>query len=337
MVSSTMRNLALCMGLWCGSVAATEFSVNAGDDLIGLPGYITSVYADTLIDIGRAYKLGYEEIRLANPGVDAWLPGEGTEVLLPTQFVLPAAARTGIVINIAEYRMYFYFAVDGEQRVRSFPISIGRMDWGTPLGRSSIIKKVRSPSWYPPKSIRDEWAADGRKLGTHVPPGPDNPLGKYALRLSIPGYLIHGTNRPAGVGMRVTHGCLRMFPEDIAWLFPQVPVNTPVRIVNQPFKLGWFGEDLYLEVHPPLKDSGASEEDMDGKIVVHPPDGATGIDENGLLTGITELYIEATRDRAATVDWELVNKVYEERLGIPVKVGTAAEQSVATIKKAAGE
>jgi L,D-transpeptidase ErfK/SrfK len=327
--SRKIRNLILCIGLLtgisAGSVSAGEYSISAGDDLIGSPGRIVSIYEDTLLDIARAHKLGYEEIRLANPGVDAWLPGEGTLVRLPTQFVLPNAQRKGIVINIAEYRMYYYFEAGGEQWVRTFPISIGRMDWGTPLGRASVIKKVRNPSWYPPQSIRDEWAADGRTLGTHVPAGPDNPLGEYALRLSIPGYLIHGTNRPAGVGMRVTHGCIRMFPEDIEWLFPQIPVDTPVRIVNQPFKLGWHENELYLEVHPPLEEGGLSEENEDGEIVLEDPDAEADEVSSWSITDITELYILMTRERAAIIDWELVNTVYETRSGVPVKVGIADE------------
>ncbi len=237
---------------------------------------------------------------------------------LPTQFILPDAQRSGIVINIAEYRMYYYFEAGGNEWVRTFPISIGRMDWGTPLGRASITTKVENPSWYPPQSIRE--------LEAHVPPGPDNPLGEYALRLSIPGYLIHGTNRPAGVGMRVTHGCIRMFPEDIEWLFPQVPVNTPVRIVNQPIKLGWSGDDLYLEVHPPLEEGGASEESADGTIVVQNPDEDSAAVDAGSMTDVTEIYIQATRERGAIVDWELVNSVYAQRLGIPVKVGVADER-----------
>jgi len=329
-VSSTLQRLALCTGFLCGSLAgpvsAAEYSLATQDDLIGSPGHTVSVYDDTLIDIARTNQLGYEEIRLANPGVDAWLPGEGTDVQLPTQFVLPQAKRSGIVINIAEYRMYYYFEADGDARVRTFPISIGRMDWGTPLGRAAIIKKVKNPSWYPPRSIRDEWAADGRELGSHVPPGPDNPLGEYALRLSIPGYLIHGTNRPAGVGMRVTHGCIRMFPEDIEWLFPKVPVDTPVRIVNQPIKLGWSGDDLYLEVHPSLAEGGASEEDAEGEIVTQGTDETIVGVSSSSMTDIIELYVEVTRDRTASVDWDLINTVYEERLGMPVKIGTVDER-----------
>ena len=329
-VYRVMRHLVFCLWLLsmthASSVSAAELSLTSGDDLIGSPGRIASIYEDTLVDIARAHQIGYEEIRLANPGVDAWLPGDGTEVRLPTQFILPDAQRNGIVINIAEYRMYYFYTAAGDEWVRTFPISIGRMDWGTPLGRASIVKKVKNPSWYPPQSIRDEWAADGRKLEAHVPPGPDNPLGDYALRLSIPGYLIHGTNRPAGVGMRVTHGCIRMFPEDIEWLYPQVPVDTPVRIVNQPIKLGWLGNDLYLEVHPSLEEGGASEESADGTILLQTSDEAMIVDDDSSMTDITEIYIQTTRERAAIVDWELVNTVYEERLGIPVKVGVAEEQ-----------
>lgn len=288
------------------SAAAETFVLAEGQDVMGAPGIVQSSYEDTLLDIGRRYGLGYEEIRRANPTVDVWLPGGGTTIHLPTQFVMPQASRVGLVINIAEYRMYFFSTMDDQTQVASFPISIGRMDWGTPLGRSSIVKKVVKPSWYPPASIREEWAADGRVLESRVPPGPDNPLGDYAMRLSIPGYLIHGTNRPAGVGMRVTHGCIRMFPEDIERLFPAVPVNTPVQIVNQPYKLGWFGEDLYLEVHAPLAETEAS---------------ATSGDLT--LTSITRLYIQVTRHRSAVVDWDLVEKVFQDQRGIPTVIGHA--------------
>ncbi len=306
---------------------AQDFVVDDARSLIGQLTTVRSLYEDTLVDIARVHGLGYEEIRLANPDVDAWLPGEGTEVRLPTQFVLPKANRRGLVINIAEYRMY-YFVRDGDQTtVSTFPISIGRMDWGTPLGRASIVKKVRDPSWYPPKSIRDEWAADGRELAERVPPGPDNPLGKFAMRLSIPGYLIHGTNRPAGVGMRVTHGCIRMFPEDIEYLYPGVPVDTPVQIVNQPYKLDWDGDDLYLEVHPPLSSSereAAGAEDPNGT-------------DPWSLTSITELYIRVTETRQADVDWSLIDEVYAQRLGIPVKVGRARVAGTVTLSARRGQ
>jgi len=283
---------------------AREYVIAEVDGVFGMVGTVQSGYQDTLLDIGRRYNLGYEEIRGANPTVDIWLPGDETEVTLPTQYVLPRAARNGLVINIAEYRMYYFTRKNDQVVVATFPISIGRMDWATPLGRSSIVKKVTKPAWFPPESIREEWAADGRELASRVPPGPDNPLGDYALRLSIPGYLIHGTNRPAGVGMRVTHGCIRMFPEDIEWLFPQIPLDTPVRLVNQPFKMGWSGADLFLEVHAPLEEA-------------EPGQAPT-------LTAITELYVQVTRDRPAEVNWKLVDEVFRARLGTPVKIGREA-------------
>ncbi|MCK6370145.1 MAG: L,D-transpeptidase family protein [Gammaproteobacteria bacterium] len=257
-----------------------------------------------MIDIGKRTGLGYEELRRANPGVDVWLPGEGTEIVLPKRFVLPVAAREGVIVNIAEFRLYYFKQSDGAQSVATFPVSIGRMDWSTPLGRHRIAAKQVRPTWYPPKSIREEHAADGRFLATAVPPGPDNPLGEYAMRLSVSSYLIHGTNKPAGIGMQVTHGCIRMNPEDISWLFPQIRVGTPVQIVNQPVKFGWSPDGLFLEVHPVI-------------------DGDTQSTERG-MTVLTEAYVEATRERPADIDWQLVEEVYRAKLGIPLRVGTDA-------------
>jgi L,D-transpeptidase ErfK/SrfK len=314
---------------------ADEFILPGSDDVIGDVGVVRSVYEDTLLDIGRRYNLGYEEMRRANPEVDVWLPGEGTEVMLPTRFVLPRARRNGLVINIAEYRMYFFTQQNDQTIVATFPISIGRMDWGTPLGRSSIVTKVRNPAWYPPVSIREEWAADGRTLERIVPPGPDNPLGEYAMRLSIPGYLIHGTNRPAGVGMRVTHGCIRMYPEDIEWLYPKIPVDTPVEIVNQPVKLGWSGDELVLEVHAPLARRAKPEPeegvDPDEELIAEPElveEAGEESVEDLTQTSITELYVELTRDKPASVDWDLVDEVFRDQLGIPVIIGSAADEPV---------
>ena len=306
---------------------AAEYVLEDGVDLIGETGKTSTVYADTLIDIARIHRLGYEEIRLANPGVDTWIPGEGTAVRLPTQFILPRSGRQGIVINLAEYRMYYFYRNDNSSGVRTFPISIGRMDWETPLGTARVIAKAKDPSWYPPASIRQEWAADGRELGAIVPPGPDNPLGRFAMRLDIPGYLIHGTNRPAGVGMRVTHGCIRMFPEDIEWLFGRAALETRVEIVNQPFKVGWSGADLYLEVHPPLEEGSASLESAEGDIVLQAPAATATQNDRWSQTAITRLVAAATADRAASIDWQQVDRVFAERSGIPVKIGTAVAQT----------
>lgn len=230
-------------------------------DLVGRVQVVEAAHEDTLLDIARRHQLGHDEILLANPGVDRWLPGEGTRVTLPTRFILPAGERVGLVLNVPEMRLYYYppAGKGGRPEVRTWPVSVGRMDWTTPLGSWKISRKQTDPAWYPPASIREEAAARGEPLPELVPPGPDNPLGQYALRLSVPGYLIHGTNKPWGIGMRVTHGCVRMYPEDIAALYQDVAVGTPVRIVSQTVKAGWLLGTLYLEVHPPL------EEDRPGR------------------------------------------------------------------------
>ena len=233
---------------------------SAAQEVVGETQVLFARHENTLPGIAREYNLGYEEIRHANPGVDVWLPGEGTPIFLPTAAILPDAPRAGIVINVASMRLLYYTAypqtgVDGEtERVAltSHPIGIGREGWATPVGQATITQKARDPVWYPPASVRAEHAANGDPLPSIVPPGPDNPLGRHALALSMPGYLIHGTNKPSGVGMRVSHGCIRLYPEDVEALFDRVPSGTPVHIVDQPVLAGWRDGELYLEVHRPL-------------------------------------------------------------------------------------
>ena len=182
----------------------------------------------------------------ANPKVDMWVPGDGKDVLVPDFHVLPKAPREGLVMNLAEKRLYYYPSAN---EVQVFSVGVGRDGWETPVGSYSIIEKIKDPTWTPPASIRKEHAEKGDPLPAVVPAGPDNPLGAYAMRLSNPSYLIHGTNKPWGVGMPVSHGCTRMYPEDIEALFPKVEKGTPVRIVNQPYKVGWSGDQLFLEVN----------------------------------------------------------------------------------------
>lgn len=297
-----------------GSSAAAETLMQpaAGSDLVGEPRAVAARHEDTLIDIARRHSLGYEEIVNANPGVDPWLPGAGVEIDLPKRRLLPMAARTGIVINLPEHRLYYYPPAKpgAPAEVRSFPVSIGKMDWHTPLGSTRIVQKIKDPQWYPPKSVRDEHAKNGDILSTVVPAGPDNPLGRFAMRLGIPGgaYLIHGTNRPAGVGMQVTHGCMRLYPEDIEELFGEVPVNTVVNIVNQPFKIGWHAGHLWIEVHPALKED-----------TVDPP----------TLTDLTRLVVQATREKLVPVDWTLVQHAFSEARGMPVRVSLESQAFLA--------
>ncbi len=248
---------------WLGSVAitqATEYPLpsNPEDSLIGDEPhkikYAIARHEDTLLDIARRYDIGQNQILLANPDVDRWLPGEGTKVRIPNSYILPEAPRQGVVLNLPEFRLYYY-PKKRPDIVITHPISIGRIDWETPLGKTYIRAKTKNPVWIPPKSIKEEHAKEGEILPDVYPAGPDNPLGLYALRLGIPGYLIHSTNKPYGVGMRVSHGCIRMYPEDIEKLFPDIKVGTAVYIVDQPVKVGWLKDNtLYIEVHPALKD-----------------------------------------------------------------------------------
>ena len=341
-----------------------------GFDVIGAVSTIVARHEDTLVDVARRHGLGYEDIVRANPEVNPWLPGAGTEIVLPTRYVLPPGPREGVILNLAEYRMYYYPKPDKGQTavVMTYPISIGRMDWETPIGRTRIISKVRDPAWYPPKSVREEHAAEGRPLPNIVPPGPDNPLGRFAMRLDIPGYLIHSTNRPAGVGMRVTHGCIRMFPEDIEHLFEKIDVRTPVRIINEPVKIGWFGDELVMEVHPvlapppvpdsvdtPVPDSELAAESDNGQSLVEVPvDDSMGasmaaseaapVDEKTAppidnsvdvvvkdpLTYVTEQFIAATDVRAGELDWHRVEALIERSDGMPSAVGRGIKNAAAS-------
>ncbi len=307
---TTASGLAAALLAVASPASAETLPLVQGSDLVGTLGIARADYSETLTDIGRRSGLGYEDMVRANPGIDPWLPGDGTEVVLPTRFVLPAGLRQGVLVNIAEYRLYYFTRVDGAEAVATFPISIGRMDWETPIGRHRVLSKQKNPAWYPPDSIRAEHAADGDILPDVIPPGPDNPLGAYAMRLSRSGYLIHGTNKPVGIGMQVTHGCIRMYPEDIEWLYPLVPVGAAVEIVSQPYKFGWAPDGLYLEVHPPL-------------------DGDTAAWEHG-MTQVTQAYVRATEGRPARVDWDLVEEVYRAKLGIPVRVGDVLPQGDAS-------
>ena len=303
MFSRILFLLSALLGCAAASAATYPLPQN-GDSVIGEVQYAVASHEDTLLDIGRRYGVGYEEIVAANPGVDPWLPGEGAQVLIPSRYILPDDAREGVVVSLAEHRLYYFPKPKSGQpaTVETYPISIGKMDWKTPLGLTRIVDKRVRPTWYPPESVRKEHEADGRPLPRAVPPGPDNPLGEYAMRLGIPGgaYLIHGTNRPAGVGMQVTHGCIRMYPEDIAHFFQIVPVNTPVRMIDRPYKMGWRGDDLFIEVHAPLE----------GELTP----------EVRSLTNLTRLLVSATHDRPVAIDWAKAEQAFAQASGVPEAV-----------------
>jgi L,D-transpeptidase ErfK/SrfK len=237
-------------------VAMYEFTLVPQNDVVGIVQVTRAREEDTLSDLARRFNVGYEEMVSANPGVDPWLPGSGTEIVIPTAFVLPDAKRQGIVINLAAMRLfYFPKAKPGEpQKVVTHPIGIGRVGWRTPQGSTTVVSKTEAPAWTPTPAIRREHAADGNPLPKVVPPGPDNPLGTHVLRLGWPEYAIHGTDKPPSIGLRGTHGCLRLYPEDIVGLYDAVPLGTPVTVVNQPLLLGWQGDTLVMQAYPVLED-----------------------------------------------------------------------------------
>ncbi len=288
------------------SFAATYNLPPAEENVIGKSLHVLANHEDTLLTIARLYGLGYREIRIANPGVDPWLPGENTRVVVPSRFILPDAPRKGIVINIAEMRLYYFpkSAKGGNRKVITYPISIGRGDWQTPLGVTRVTRKVKDPTWYPPESIRKEHQERGDTLEKVVPPGPDNPLGEFALKLGLPGYLIHGTNKPSGIGMQVTHGCIRLYPSDIEVLYRRVQVGTPVRIVNQPIKAGWLSGELYLEIHPPGEQNQAINAYRD-------------------LTPVVRQIVFATKRKPDyPIDWDRVRRIATHPRGVVLPVNT---------------
>ncbi|SUO95667.1 L,D-transpeptidase family protein [Suttonella ornithocola] len=269
-----------------------------GVDLVGMVRQVTAKQEDTVLDIGRSFGVGVEAMQNANPSVDIWYPGEGTKVLVPTRYILPDVPHEGIVINLPEMRLY-YFPKD-EKVVYVYAVGIGREDWATPLGVQTITEKRPNPTWTPPASIRAEHAAKGDPLPAVVAAGPNNPLGLFAMRLSNPSYLIHGTNKPWGVGMRVSHGCIRMFPEGIEELFKMVPKGEKVNIIKQEMKVGWFGDELYLEYHPPIDEDNLSAQ--------------------AAMQQALDLVNQKAAERGLTVSEDLIRAVVNEASGMPVSV-----------------
>ncbi|MEO8308643.1 MAG: L,D-transpeptidase family protein [Pseudomonadota bacterium] len=291
------------------------------DDVVGVVQVVVTSKQDTLPDIARRFNIGYEEIVRANPGVDPWLPGAGREVVVPTQFVLPSAPREGIVINIAALRIYYYQPVKpGEKQVvYTHPIGIGKVGWSTPEGSTKVISKQKDPVWNPPASVRAEHKENGEILPKVVPAGPDNPLGRYKFTLGWPSYLIHGTNKPYGVGLRSSHGCIRLYPEDVEKLFGMVGPGTKVTVVNQPFVFGWHNEQLYLQAY------GAMEDDKRDWAKAQP---------KLLSKTMTKRIQSELKARDATVDWDRVAEIAKDPRGLALSV-TQKDQDVAAVIKAA--
>ena len=294
---------ALVIAILAGVPAiAAEYSIARGQKVIGEQRPYAIQQGDVFPDIARRFDIGYTALVAANPGVDPWVPGLGRRITIPSLFILPDAPQQGIVINLAQWRL-FYFPPGGG-RVETYPLGLGTIGQRTPIGATRVVRKDPNPAWYPPASIR----AEKPELPAIVPPGPDNPLGAYALRLGWPTYLIHGTNKPDGVGRNVSHGCIRLYPEDIAKLFAAVAVGTPVRTVEQQATAGWIDDGLYVQIYP--SKSQTEEIDIDQPAT---PEAAEGVRE--LVSAAAGAYVE-------TVDWLAVEEARNQRSGMPVRVAT---------------
>ena len=312
---------------------ATTYELNNSTDTI--IGKIDSAVVgrdNTLLDVAREFGFGYQDLKLLNPTIDTWMPNDGELVQLPSRFILPNAARKGIVLNIPEMRLYFYPPhKKGEpDKVITYPLGIGRQGWDTPYKQTHIIGKKKHPDWRPPESIRQEHEDAGDPLPEVVKAGPDNPLGEHALRLGLPAYLIHGTNKPWGIGMRVSHGCIRLYPEDIAELFEKVKVGTAVNIINNPYKIGEEDGVLYLEAHPPLI---PAVKDEYGDIIE-----TTDKNSGENFTQVVEMIVDSTEENKYIIDWGMAKIVSEETKGIPVAIGLyVPEQAESTGENKDGE
>lgn len=258
-------------------------------------------HEDTFVHLARDYNLGFTEMRAANPYVDPWLPGKGTKLILPARHLLPDSGREGIVINLPEMRLYAY--VNGDEAPTTFPIGIGREGLKTPEGKTKITRKKAGPTWTPTPRMRKE----DPELKSYYPPGPDNPLGTHALYLGWPTYAIHGTNKPFGIGRRISSGCIRMYPENIVKLFGIIPVGTKVQVVDQPIKLAWIDDRLYLEAHPDMEQAIQMEE---YGVVTSPK-----LSEKDL-----KRIIAAAGDYEEKLRWPAIRMAIKERHGYPVEV-----------------
>ena len=278
-------------------VEKNEFSVAKGDDVIGRLRLFTLEKGDTLPDIARHFSLGLNGVSATNPGVDIWVPEAGKRIMLPLSFILPDAPRKGIVINLAAMRL-FQFKGNGESlAVLTFPAGVGTEERPSPMGQMRVERKVSRPTWHVPASIAKDHLKKGDPLPAAVLPGPQNPLGEYALYLSAPSYLIHGTNKPASIGLRATNGCIRLYPESVKKLYENTPAKTPVNFVNQPYLLGRSDGTVYLEVHASTEESDVAELDK-------------------VYAKLKTIEKESGR----TLDWNKIKNVLAEARGIPVPV-----------------
>ena len=292
------------------SIPKNYFMVDEKVDVLGRLAVMRLEKGEALPEIARHFSLGINTLAAANPGTDIWLPKAGDRIVLPLSFILPEADREGIVINLAAMRLFSFKKEGNLQAVATFPVGVGSDERPTPKGLMHITRKKFQPTWYVPASIAADHRKKGDPLPAAVPPGPLNPLGEHAFYLSQAGYLIHGTNKPASIGLRATNGCIRLYPEDIKRLFDTTPVKTPVRIINQPYLIGRRNGMVYLEAHAPFEESGAGE-----------------------LKKVQDKLKKIEKDTGLALDWGKVETVLAETRGIPVVVSAIGAGGETTVEE----
>ena len=301
-------------------VATHRFEIDPSVDVVGVVQKTRATKDDTLTDIARRFNVGYEEIVRANPGVDPWLPGDGREIVIPSQFILPNAPREGIVINVPAMRLFYYPKVKkGEKQIVQHLSRSVWVAWAGPhprvRQRSSGRRRTR-PGVRPPSIIKEHLEEKGEKLDKVIGPGPDNPLGRYAFYLGWPSYMIHGTNKPSGVGLRSSHGCIRLYPEDIEQLFKMAPIGTQVRVVNQPFVFGWHEGSLHIQAYDVLEDDTRDWKKAQVKL---------------LKKDLAERIQKELAARNEKIDWEAVTQLTHDPRGIPVSISGGPDSLVAIV------
>jgi len=296
-----MKSKFLTSSLFVVSLWAAPAHAEYQKNYVGDMQTYTAVYEDTLVHLARKHNLGFVEVRAANPKLDPWIPGAGAKVILPKRHLLPDAPREGLVINLPEMRVYAY--LNGKRAPYTYPLGIGREGLDTPLGLTKVVRKKDGPTWRPTARMRKE----DPKLPASVPPGPDNPLGSHALYFGWPTYAMHGTNKPFGIGRRVSSGCIRMYPEDIKTFFDQVPVGTKVNVIDQPIKVGWIKNQLYLEAHPDVNQ--AIEMEKTG-----------GVKQQKLNDSDMERIIDRAGMYQDRLNWPRIRATLRERSGYPVVI-----------------
>lgn len=295
------------------TVVTHEFQLSASENMIGEIAAVNVRDNDTLSDIARHFGLGYNDISRANPNISPWTPVTGSRVLLPLQFILPDSAHKGITLNLANMRL-FYYPKQQPDKVFTYPVGIGRQGWNTPMGLTSIVAKKANPSWVVPESIHQEHSQKGDSLPKVIASGPDNPLGFYAMYLGFPRYLIHGTNKPYGIGMQISHGCVQLYPEDIEELFKNTSVGEPVRIIHQPYLTAWHQDMLYLEANAPLQKLAQ--------------------DNTGLKKQLLKQLHQISSKKNVSIDWEKVERIIQRSDGIPMPILTESPSEAAILANA---